>query len=68
MLAGSLLGIALGIASGRFIESLLYGVKATDLSALGLPAVSMLLVALLAALPALIRAIRIDPAIMLRTE
>jgi ABC-type antimicrobial peptide transport system permease subunit len=68
VLAGSCLGILLGIASVRFIETLLYGVKATDVGILALPAVAIFGVALLAALPAVIRAVRIDPVTMLRSE
>jgi hypothetical protein len=68
VLAGSCLGIILGMASVRFIESLLYEVKATDLRILAWPAVAIFGVALLAALPAVIRAVRIDPVTMLRSE
>ena len=66
--AGSLAGLALGMASVRYIESLLYQVKATDLTILALPAFTILAAALLAALPAVVRAVRIDPAITLRLE
>ena len=68
VLAGSIFGIILGIASVRFIESLLFEVKATDVGALALPTVTILAVALPAALPAMIRAVRIDPVTMLRSE
>ena len=51
-----------------FIESLLFEVKATDVGALTLPTVTMLAVALLAVLPAVVRAVRIDPVTMLRSE
>ena len=68
MLVGALAGLALGIASARYIESLLYQVKVTDLSMLALPSLTILAAALLAALPAVIRAVRIDPVAMLRAE
>ena len=68
VLAGSLVGVILGIVSVRYIETLLYGVKATDLGILALPTVTIFAVALLAALPAVIHAIRIDPVTMLRPE
>jgi predicted permease len=68
VLAGSLLGLALGLASVRYIESLLYEVKATDVSALAAPALALLAAAILAALPPVIRATRIDPAQILRSE
>jgi predicted lysophospholipase L1 biosynthesis ABC-type transport system permease subunit len=68
VLAGSLAGVALGMASQRYIDALLYQVKATDLSALGIPALTILAVALMAAVPAVIRAVRIDPVTMLRSD
>jgi putative ABC transport system permease protein len=68
VLAGALAGLALGLASVRYIESLLYEVKATDLSALAAPALALLAMAVLAALPPVLRAIRIDPARVLRSE
>jgi len=68
VLAGSLAGIILGFASVRFIETLLYEVKATDLGVVALPVLTVFAVALLAALPAVIRAVRIDPVTMLRSE
>jgi putative ABC transport system permease protein len=68
VLAGALAGVALGMASGRYIETLLYEVKATDLGVLTLPSLAILAAALLASLPAVIRAVRIDPATILRAE
>src|SRR6185312_13060029 len=68
VLIGALAGIGLGMASVRYIASLLYEVKATDVGMLALPALAILAAALLAALPAVIRAVRIDPATTLRAE
>jgi predicted permease len=68
VLAGAILGLALGIASVRYIESLLYQVKPTDPRMLVLPGLTILAAALVAALPPVIRAVRIDPALMLRAE
>jgi predicted permease len=68
VLVGSIAGVTLGIASARFINTLLYGVRADDWAMLAIPAVTILLAALLAALPAVIRAVRIDPVAMLRAE
>ena len=45
-----------------------YQVKPTDLPMLALPALTILAAALLAALPAVIHAVRIDPVTMLRAE
>ncbi len=68
VLLGAIAGLALGMASVRYIESLLYQVKPTDLAMLALPSLAILAAALLAALPAVIRAVRIDPATTLRAE
>lgn len=68
VVVGAIAGLALGMASVRYIESLLYGVKATDISILALPPLAILAAAILAALPAVIRALRIDPAKMLRAD
>ncbi|HXJ95668.1 MAG TPA: ABC transporter permease [Terriglobia bacterium] len=68
VIAGALAGLALGFASVRYIESLLYQVKPTDPRMLALPAFTILVAALVAALPPVIRAVRIDPALMLRAE
>jgi predicted permease len=65
---GALIGLALGIASERYIETLLYQVKPTDLPMLVVPVVTILTASLLAALPPVLRAVRIDPASMLRAE
>jgi putative ABC transport system permease protein len=65
---GAVAGLGLGMASARFIESLFYQVKATDLSMLAFPSLALFAAALLAALPAVIRAVRINPAAMLRTQ
>jgi putative ABC transport system permease protein len=68
MLAGAVAGLALGIASGRYVETLLYGVRATDVAMLAIPSVTMVVAALAAALPAVIRAARVDPVNALRSE
>jgi predicted permease len=68
VLVGAVAGIALGMASVRFIEALLYDVRATDAGMVALPLVTILTAAVLAALPAVVRALRIDPVTMLRME
>jgi putative ABC transport system permease protein len=68
VLVGSSIGIILGFLSVRFIESLLFEVKATDIGVLALPTATIFAVALIAAVPAIVRAVRIDPATMLRLE
>ncbi|HEV3278514.1 MAG TPA: ABC transporter permease [Terriglobia bacterium] len=68
VLAGALAGLALGFASVRYVQALLYQVKSTDPGMLALPALTILGAALLTALPPVIRAVRIDPATTLRAE
>jgi ABC-type antimicrobial peptide transport system permease subunit len=68
VLIGALVGLALGVVSVRYIETLLYQVKSTDAGVLALPSLTILAAALLAALPAVIHAVRIDPVAMLRSE
>ena len=58
---GGVAGLGLGITSARYIESLLYQVKTTDVGVLAFPSLIILATALLAAVPAVIRALRIDP-------
>jgi ABC-type antimicrobial peptide transport system permease subunit len=65
---GAAAGITLGMASVRYVHTLLFGVKGTDPSMLIAPALVLLVAVLLAALPAVLRAARIDPSIMLRAE
>ena len=65
---GAVAGLGLGIMLARYLEALLYQVKATDLAILGFPSLALLGVALLAALAPAIRATQIDPATMLRAE
>jgi len=68
VIAGAFAGLALGFASVRYIETLLYQVKPTDPGMLALPTLTILAAALLAAVPPVIHAVRIDPAKTLRAE
>jgi ABC-type lipoprotein release transport system permease subunit len=65
---GGLVGVSAGLASVRSIESLLYGVRATDPLMVALPCVVILTVALVAATRPVLRAVRIDPVKMLRAD
>jgi predicted permease len=65
---GAAAGFAIGMAAVRYIESLIYQVKLTDFTILALPSLIILGTTLVAALPAVMRAVRIDPAAMLRAE
>jgi ABC-type antimicrobial peptide transport system permease subunit len=68
VLVGALAGLAVGMVSARFLESLLFGVKATDWAMLMMPGAAMMGAVLLAAMPAVIQAVRIDPVETLRSE
>jgi len=68
VLVGALVGLGSGMASLRYLKTLLYEVKGTEPFALALPCLLVLVAALLAATPAVIRAVRIDPAVTLRAE
>jgi putative ABC transport system permease protein len=65
---GAVAGVGMGMLSVRYVESLFYQVKATDLQMLAVPSLAILAGALLAALRPVIQAVRIDPAAMLRAE
>jgi ABC-type antimicrobial peptide transport system permease subunit len=65
---GSAVGMAGGLASARFIEALLYEVKATDTGMVVAPIVTLAAAAFLAGLPPAMRAARIDPAETLRSD
>jgi hypothetical protein len=68
VIAGAVAGLALGVVSVRYVQSLLFAVRGNDPEMLALPAFVLFGAALLAALPAVMRAARIDPAVMLRAE
>jgi predicted permease len=66
--AGFVLGIAGALALGRFIETVLYGVRPMDPVVLGSVASLLLIIALIACLLPARRATRVDPARALRQE
>ncbi len=68
VVVGAAAGVGIGIASARFIETLFFQVKATDFAMLVVPGVVIVAASLLAAMPAVIHAVRIDPAETLRSE
>jgi ABC-type antimicrobial peptide transport system permease subunit len=68
VIMGAFAGLALGLVSVRYIQSLLYQVSATDFGVLALPCSMILAVIGIAALPAIFRAIHVDPVTMLRAE
>jgi putative ABC transport system permease protein len=68
VLMGAVVGVGLGMLSVRYVESLFYQVKATEVEMLAIPSLAILLGAFLAALRPVMQAVRIDPASMLRAE
>ena len=61
-------GLGLGFISVRYIETLLYGVRATDAAMLAAPILVIAAASAAAAVPPILRALRIDPVAMLRAE
>ena len=68
VLLGSAAGAGAGLLLKPYIKSLLYQIASSDVSVFALPALTILSAVLLAALPAVIRAIRTDAVAMLRAE
>jgi predicted permease len=68
LLAGAAAGIVLGMELMRYVAALFFQVKATDVTMAAVPFLTITATALLAALPAVVRAIRIDPVSMLRAD
>jgi predicted permease len=66
--AGGAIGLALGLASARCVQPLLYEVKPTDPQMIAVPWLVLLSATLLATVPSAARAIRTDPVASLRTE
>jgi putative ABC transport system permease protein len=65
---GLAVGLAIALAAGRFIESMLYGVRPLDPLAISGAVLLLGGAALLAALIPALRAARVDPALALRAE
>jgi ABC-type antimicrobial peptide transport system permease subunit len=68
VLIGSFAGISVGLASERYIQTMLYQVKPGEFSTLGLPLATLFGALAIAALPPVARAIRLDPARLLRAD
>ncbi len=67
-LLGTALGLGGALVTNRALRSLLHGVDAGDPASLAASAVLMLACVVLAALPSMTRAVRLDPAAVLRQE
>ena len=61
-------GLALSRATGRFVESLLYQVLPTEPSVIALLSLAILATAILASLPAVGRALAVDPVALLKAD
>ena len=68
VLAGALVGFGLGMLAVRYIAALLYQVHPGDPAMLAMPAAVILGATLVASLPAVYHAIRINPVAMLRAD
>jgi predicted permease len=68
VILGALAGLIVALGSERYVATLLYRVKGTDPWMLMFPTTVLLTAALLAVLPAVHRAVTIDPSVMLRAE
>ena len=60
--------LILGLMCAERLQALLFQVRATDGTMLMLPLAAIAAVAVLATIPAVLRAVHIDPLIMLRGE
>ena len=68
VVAGLVVGVGLGLAAARYMESLFFQVKASDATMLAIPAAVILAVAVVATIPAILRALSIEPVEILRAE
>jgi putative ABC transport system permease protein len=67
-IAGVLIGVALSLAAGRFISTLLFGVRATDPLTFGAVVAALMATAVFAAWIPARRATRVDPMVALRYD
>jgi len=68
VLLGAAAGLGLGLYAARSVDTLLYNTKSTEPALLALPWAVVALSSAAAALPALRRALRLDPLTTLRAE
>jgi predicted permease len=68
VIVGAFAGLMVGLASQRYMQSLLYQVTVTDAAVMALPWLMILAVLSIAAIPAILRAVRVDPVTMLRAD
>lgn len=68
VLSGIVIGAAVGLVFQQRLKSLLYQVNAADVALLAVPLLTIFAITLLSAIPAILRAIHIDPVEVLRAE
>lgn len=68
VLAGATIGLIAGLLCAYRLQALLFQVRATDATMLMLPFAAIAAAAVLATIPAVLRAVHIDPLMTLRTE
>ena len=68
LVPGAIAGIAAGIACQRYLGPLLYETKTVDPGVIGLTLAVTITIAFAAVLPAIRRALRVDPSAMLRAD
>ncbi|HEU4414235.1 MAG TPA: ADOP family duplicated permease [Candidatus Angelobacter sp.] len=68
VMAGAAAGLFVGLVCAQRLQALLFEVRATDAAMLMVPLAAIAAVAVLATIPAVLRAVHIDPLIMLRSE
>lgn len=68
VMLGVALGVMLALAAGKLVAALLYGIAPQNPAVLGLAAVTLLVVAALAAIVPAWRAARVDPILALRAD
>jgi putative ABC transport system permease protein len=68
VLGGAATGLVVGLLCAERLQALLFQVRATDATVLMLPLAAIGAIAVLATIPAVLRAVHIDPLIMLRGE
>lgn len=68
VLLGLTVGLAGGLACSRLVQSLLFDVKPTETGMIAVPVLILLAAAVVAAIPPAVRAARLDPSQILRSE
>jgi ABC-type antimicrobial peptide transport system permease subunit len=68
VVVGVIVGLAIAVGTGRFIEAQLFGLAPTDALTIGIALATMLVVATLAGYLPARRASRVDPMVALRYE